>query len=249
MDKSEAAILISFGSLVVSLCSLLFSIHNSRKARQSERARVYDKVYKDASDLLLYDYKRKLEEPFVSEDKDLEKAVNEYENSHWLEQMYGFNLVYPNGIESDEDKLAYRKKVTDAYHKHQHEKHVASFGETMANRSPVFHLQDDEYSEIFSRITDHVNSNLSYFSPAVVECWEKMRLLNPEKVRNEYMSLRRVNESACEPIEEPIEDPYLGILLIIRHEYRELNKPLKTKWAEFWFNVTSLRFRVKRFFN
>lgn len=248
MDKSEIAILISLGSLLVSLSGLLISFHNSRKARRIECARVYDKVYHDASDLLIYNYKRKTEEPYISDDKLLEKAVNEYENSHWLEQMYGFNVEYPEHIDSEEDKRDYRKKVSDEYSKHQHEKHVASFGETMANRSPVFNLKDQEYAERFNRLVDHVTHNLSYFSPPVVGCWEKMRLLTPEKVRNEYMSLRRVNESACEPIEEPVEDPYLGILLLIRHEYRELNKPLRTKLAEFWFNVTTIRYRVKRIF-
>lgn len=249
MDKSEIAILISLGSLLVSLSGLLFSVHNSRKARKAERLRAYDKVYHDASDLLVYNYKKKLEESYVSDDKALEKAVNEYANSHWLERIYGFNLEYPEGMESKEDKGAYRKKVADAYYKHQHEKHVESFGETMANRSPVFHLDDHEYSDRFNRLVDHVTNNLSYFSPPMVECWEKMRFLSPGKVRNEYVALRRVNESSCESIEEPIEDPYLGMLLLIRYEYRELNKPLRTKWAEFWFNVGCVRYQVRRVFN
>ena len=241
MDKSEIAIFISLGSLLVSLGGLIFSIHSSRKARRIERARVYDKVYHDASDLLVYNYKKKMEEPYRSEDKFLEKAVNDYENAHWLEQMYGFNIDYPGGVESEEEKRDYRKKVSDEYYKHQHEKHVSSFAETMEKRSPVFNLENQEYAERFNRLVDHVTQNLSCFSPPVVDCWEKMRLLTPEKVRNEYISLRRVNESACESIEEPIEDPYLGILLIIRHEYRELNKPLRKRWAEFWFNITRWR--------
>ncbi|WOD11372.1 hypothetical protein RPW65_00365 [Pseudomonas sp. NyZ704] len=249
MDKAEIAILTSLGSLTISLGGLLFSIHSTRKARRIERARAYDKVYYDASDLLIYSYKTRIKEPYTSEDKFLEKAVNEYENQHWLEQMYGFNFEYPEHIESEDDRRAYRRKVREEYDKNQHEKHVASFSETMANRSPVFNLENQEYAERFNRLLDHVTHNLSYFSPSVVDCWEKMRLLTPDKVRIQYISLRRVNESACQPVREPIEDPYLGILLIIRHEYRELNKPLRKKLAEYWYNFTTMRYRIKRVVN
>ena len=53
MDKSEIAIFISLESLLVSLGGLVFTIHDSRKARRAERAIVYDKVCHDASDLLV----------------------------------------------------------------------------------------------------------------------------------------------------------------------------------------------------
>lgn len=74
-------------------------------------------------------------------------------------------------------------------------------------------------------------------------------LLSPEKVKNEYLSLKRVNDHACEVIEEPVEDPYLRILLGIRHEHRQLNMPLSEKWSELWFNVFSVRYRFSRVFN
>lgn len=248
-DKSEIAIYISLGSLVVSSLSFLFAVSQSRNTRKIERAKVYDKVYHDASDLLLYHYKKKLDEPFVSDDKELEKAVNEFGNAHWLEQMYGFNTHAPDHLVTDADKAGFRKKVSEAYYAHQHEKQVGSCDEFINHQSPVFHLSDEEFANRFNRLIVHVTQNLSFFSPIIVDNWEKMRLLKPEKVKNEYLALKRVNEHACEAIEEPVEDPYLRLLLSIRHEYRELNKPFKTKWSEFWFNLTSIRYRIKCLFN
>lgn len=92
LEKSQIAIYISLGSLAVSSLSLLFAIRQSRLNKKSERLRAYDKVYHDASDLLLFHYRKSIEKPFESEDKDLERAVNEYGNAHWIEQTYGYNI-------------------------------------------------------------------------------------------------------------------------------------------------------------
>ncbi|PKI11357.1 hypothetical protein CXF78_00055, partial [Shewanella sp. 11B5] len=85
MDKSQIAIFISLGSLLISALGFVFAIRQSKINRKLEKIRAYDKVYHDASDLLLYDYKKQLGKLFESEDKYLEKAVNEYASAHWLE--------------------------------------------------------------------------------------------------------------------------------------------------------------------
>lgn len=247
-EKSQIAIYISLGSLAVSSFSFLFAVRQTKLNKKNERLRAYDKVYHDASDLLLFDYKNSIEKPFVSDDKDLEKAVNEYANSHWLEQTYVFNIYFPDSLESDEEKRTFNQKARDAYYAHEEEKQDNLFDEFVNYQSPVFHLDNDEFSNRFNRLLNHVTENLSLFSPAIVENWEKMRLLTPEKVKNEYLSLKRVNEHACEAIDEPVEDPYLRMLLSIRHEYRQLNMPLSTKWSEFWFRVTSIRYRLSHIF-
>lgn len=107
------ALWISIGSFLVTLVGLISNIHGPRKNRRIERARVYDKVYHDASDLLIYNYRLRREEPYMSDDKFLEKAVNEYESFHWLEQMYGYNLEYPAGVESEEEKKELFPKSKD----------------------------------------------------------------------------------------------------------------------------------------
>ncbi|MFY9142322.1 hypothetical protein [Sulfuricurvum sp.] len=233
-DKSQIAIYISLGSLAISALSFFFSLRQSRIAKKNERIRVYDKVYHDASDLLLYHYQSTQAKPYVNEDKDLEIAVNEYASAHWLEQMYGINFSLPNSLTTEEEKQNFSKKVREEYYAHEDKKQESIFEEFINYQSPIFHLENEEFSNRFSRLMAHINENLSYFSPIIKENWEKTRLLTPDKVKNEYLALKRVNEQACEAIEESIDDPYLQILLSIRHEYRELNKPLKTKWSEFF---------------
>ena len=249
VDKSQIAIYISLGSLAISALSFLFAVKQSRQNKKNERLRAYDKVYHDASDLLLFHYKNSIANPFVSDDKDLEKAVNEYANAHWLEQTYGFNIYVPDSLESDEEKREFSQRVRDTYYAHEKEKQASSFDEFVNYQSPVFHLDNEEFSNRFNRLLNHITENLSLFSPVIVENWEKMRLLTPEKVKNDYLSLKRVNEHACEAIDEPIEDPYLRMLLGIRHEYRQLNMALYTRWSEFWFNITAVRYRLARVFN
>lgn len=248
-EKSQIAIYISIGSLAVSSLSFLFAVRQSKINKKNERLRAYDKVYHDASDLLLFHYKNAIEKPFKSKDKDLERAVNEYANAHWLEQTYGFNIYTPDSLETDDEKREFNQKVRDTYYAFEREKQNSSFEEFVNYQSPVFHLDNEEFSGRFNRLLNHVTENLSLFSPVIVGNWEKMRLLAPEKVKNEYLSLKRVNEHACEAIEEPIEDPYLRMLLGIRHEHRQLNMPLSKKWSELWFSISSVKYRVGRIFN
>jgi hypothetical protein len=248
-EKSQIAIYISVGSLAVSSLSFLFAVRQSKINKKNERLRAYDKVYHDASDLLLFHYKNTIETSFSSQDKDLERAVNDYANAHWLEQTYGLNIHFPESLETEQERQEFSQKVRDTYHEFEKEKQDSSFEEFVNYQSPVFHLDNEEFSDRFNRLLNHVTENLSLFSPVIVDNWEKMRLLNPAKVKNEYLSLKRVNEHACEAIEEPVEDPYLRMLLGIRHEHRQLNMPLSQKWSEIWFNISSVKYRFSRIFN
>jgi hypothetical protein len=245
-EKSQVAIYISLGSLAISSLSFLYAIRQAKINRRIEKARAYDKVYHDASDLLLFHYKKEQNKPYENSDKDLEKAVNEYTNAHWLEQTYGFNMHYPTSAKSNIEKARFNSKVSEEYYKHEDKKHQVCWDEFINYQSPVFYLDDEEFSKRFTRLISHVTENLSSFSPVIVESWEKMRLLTPEKVKQEYLAVKRVNENACEAIEESIEDPYLHMLLSIRHEYRQVNKTFKTKWSEFWFKWSMLPYRCQR---
>lgn len=248
-DNSQIAIYISLGSLAVSALSFLFSVRQSKINKKNERLRAYDKVYHDASDLLLFHYKHSIEKPFSSEDKNLERAVNEYANAHWLEQTYGFNIYTPDSLKSDDERLEFSQKVRDTYYEFEREKRNSSFEKYVNYQSPVFHLDDEEFSNRFNRLLNHVTENLSLFSPVIIKSWEDMRLLSPEKVKAEYLSLKRVNEHTCEAIEEPVADPYLRMLLSIRHEHRKLNMPLSEKWSEFWYKICIIRYRFRDVFN
>ncbi|PMM42523.1 hypothetical protein [Vibrio breoganii] len=253
MDKSEIAIYISTGSLAVSALSFVFAVRLSKLNRKLEKIRAYDKVYHDASDLLLYNYKNKLDKPFESDDIHLQTAVNELSNSHWLEQTYGGNITYPPNVKTDREKADFGSKVSEAYNEYENLKYEDSNGEFVNDQSPVFYLDDEVFSERFKRLIEHVTNNLSYFSPEIKASWEKMRLLKPESVKNEYLALKRVNENSCEPIDETVQDPYLEMLLSIRSEYRQLNKTLNDRVSDYWFKISSYPdltiYRLKRKFN
>ena len=172
-----------------------------------------------------------------------------FSNGHWLEQMYGFNFYIPTNIKTEEEKRQFCTKVREAYYAYESEKQSRWLDETLNYQSPVFHLEDEEFMKRYTRLMKYVSENLSYFSPTIIENWEKTRLLTPEKVKNDYIALKRVNKNACNMIEESVDDPYLNILLSIRKEYRELKKPVKTKCSEFRFRVGSRLYRFKHRFN
>jgi hypothetical protein len=240
IDKSQIAIYISLGSMAISALSFFFTLRQSRIAKKNEKIRVYDKVYHDACDLLLYHYQKTQKKLYENKDKDLERAVNEYANAHWLEQMYGMNFYIPDSLTTEEEKRIFSKKVSKKYHSFENKKQDQIFDELINYQSPVFHLENQEFLNRFTRLMTHVNENLSYFSQIVRENWEKTRLLTPDKIKNDYLVLKRVNEQSCEEINEPIDDPYLKILLSIRYEYRELNKPLTTRWSEIIFSIKGI---------
>ncbi|HHF2892484.1 TPA: hypothetical protein ACVO4A_004453 [Vibrio diabolicus] len=244
-DKSQVAIVVSIGSLVVSALSFVYAVRQAKLNRKLEKIRAYDKVYHDASDLLLFHYRNQLEQPYKSEDKYLENAVNDFSNAHWLEQTYGMNITYPPTAITDSEKAEFRSRVSKAYYAHERQKHESSFDESINYQSPVFYLDDNEFGERFQRLMNHVTENLSYFSPVINKNWEKARLVSPDSVKKSYLALKRVNEQACELIEEPIDDPYLQILLSIRHEYRQLNRTFNDKVSDFWFKLTLVPTRIK----
>ncbi|MFL7053624.1 hypothetical protein BCS65_21420 [Vibrio cyclitrophicus] len=245
MDKSQIAIFVSIGSLAISSLSFAYSVRQSRLNRKLEKARAYDKVYHDASDLLLYHYRNQITQPFRSEDKYLENAVNDFGSAHWLEQTYGTNITYPPNVVTNKEKADFHSRVSNAYYAHEQIKQRGSFDEIINYQSPVFYLDDDEFNERFQRVMNHVTENLSYFSPTICHNWEKTRLVTPGSIKNSYLSLKRVNEHSCELVEEHIDDPYLQILLSIRYEYRQLNKTLNERISEYWFNFKMLPARIK----
>jgi len=231
-DIATLAIYISSGSLIISFLGFANSIRQSINSRKNERLRIYDKVYHEVCDLLLHDYKKKQSEPYVSDDKALENAVNSFEYLHWLEQLYGPDKYEGIDFTTPEAKAEFSRKVSDEYNKYMRKKNF-----TPIKQSPVFYLEESEFRERFLRVMDHVKENLSYFSPMIRHEWEETTLITPEKVKNDYISLNRVYENSCEILDETVEDPFIKILFLIRAEHRELNKTSTDKISDNLFNL------------
>lgn len=237
METSEIAIYISFGSLAVSSLSFLFSARQVAYSRKSERKRSYDKVYHEACGLLTYHFDKEMEAPFVHEDKDLEKAINEFASAHWLEQLYGLNSWYPEYATSNKEKVDFRQRVSETYYSLQRERTDAWIASFHDHQSPVFHLDNHEFAERYNRVLEHVSQNLSCFSPGINTCWEKIKSTRPDKVKKEYEALKRVNALACEALDEGVPDPFCKLLLLIRYEYRQMTMTFRDRREVFWFNL------------
>ncbi|HIE8685810.1 TPA: hypothetical protein ACXPYP_002278 [Klebsiella pneumoniae] len=242
-SDNEISLYISIGGFLISCLGFINTIRQARNSRRIEKLRVYDKIYYDVCDLLLFDYKLKFDAPYQADDKVLERAVNEYAGLHWLEQMYSSNEYDYTSFESEEEKIAFHKKVSEEYNKYCREK-----SERMnVNQSPVMHLDDKEFRERFDRVMTHIKENLSFFSSNIRKAWDDTTLRSPSVIKRDYLALERVNMYACEEIEETIDDPYLKIFFSIRKEHRELNMTKGDMLGESWFKLKW--FFLKRYYN
>lgn len=206
--------------------------------------RTYDKIYFDVCDLLLFDYKLKAQKTYNSEDKDLELAVNQFNQLHWIEQIYGPDCYQHIKFKSKSDQVNFNKKVSEEYYNFQREKSLTSLG----NQSPVMHTDNEEFNNRFRRVMEHIRENISLFSQSIRQEWEKTSLRDPDQIKMEYIALERINKNACEELEEKIDDPYLKIFLMIRHEHRELNKQSTEKLLDKLFHFKWKILRLARSF-
>lgn len=232
-DGNNLSIYISIGGFVISCLGFVNTLRQASITRRNERLRVYDKVYFDVCDLLLYDYKLKTNAPYVCEDKILERAVNEYEKLHWLEQYSGPQKYDYVDFESRDALMEFHRKVADEHMKFNKSK----LDKWDVNQSPVMHLDNEDFLQRFDRVMGHVKENISFFSPLIRSHWEKAAFLSPDKVRGEYESLERVNQYSCDEFHDRVEDPFLKIFLLIRSEHRVLNQTKKDKFGEIFYNI------------
>lgn len=238
-DNTSISLYISIGGFIISCLGFLNTIRQSKYNRKIERLRTYDKIYFDVCDLLLFDYKIKSQKAYVSEDKDLEQAVNQFGQLHWMEQIYGPDSYGYIKFKNKSDQVSFSKKVSAEYYKFQREKSSTLLG----NQSPVMHTDNEEFNNRFKRVMAHIKENISLFSKPIRLEWEKTNLREPDEIRKEYISLERINSYACEELEEKIDDPYLKIFLLIRQEHRILNKQSTEKLLDTLFN---LKWRISK---
>lgn len=232
-DNTSISLYISIGGFIISCLGFLNTIRQSRYNRKIERLRTYDKIYFDVCDLLLFDYKLKSQKTYTSEDKDLERAVNQFNQLHWIEQIYGPDSYQHIKFKNKSDQADFNKKVSEQYYNFQREKSLTLLG----NQSPVMHIDNEEFNNRFRRVMEHIKENISLFSKPIRQEWEKTSLRDPKQIKMEYITLERINKAACEELKEKIDDPYLEIFLMIRNEHRELNKKSTEKLLDRLFHL------------
>lgn len=240
-NDNQISLYISIGGFLISCLGFINTVRQARNSRRIEKLRVYDKIYHDVCDLLLFDYKLKFDAPYQADDKVLEKAVNEYAGLHWLEQMYNYTNYEYASFQNEEEKRAFHQKVSEEYHKYCREKSQRM----NVNQSPVMHLDNKEFCARFERVMNHIKENLSFFSSNIRSAWEDTAFRSPSVVKRDYLALERINMNACEEIEERVEDPYLNIFFSVRREHRDLNMTKADRFGEFWYWIK--RFFIKRY--
>jgi len=239
-EFSNITIYIAIGSLFISCLSFLNSIRQSSYTKRVEKLKTYDKIYFDVCDMLLYEYKKIKDRPYYSDDKDLERAVNEFGKLHWIEQLYGRSHYDYKEFDNDMDRTEFNNKVQKAHSEHQQK--ILDY--PPVNQSPVFHLQDENFKYKFLRVMEHLKSNISYFNPKIRKEWEKIYFRTTENVKDDYESLARANMMACEEIEESVDDPYLNIFYEIRKEHRLLNRTKREFFGDLFFNIKCSALRL-----
>jgi len=135
--------------------------------------------------------------------------VRELSNSDWLERVYEASFVIPARTTEENEKKEYCRKVREENSSYERKKQSKVFDEHINYLSPVFHLKYVEYKSKFNRILSHITENISLVSPVIQKICQDMILMNPESVERAYLTLKRINEDACENIHEDIKVPYL----------------------------------------
>ncbi|MDN2597394.1 hypothetical protein OB908_01850 [Klebsiella pneumoniae] len=132
-DNTSISLYISIGGFIISCLGFLNTVRQSRYNRKIERLRIYDKIYFDVCDLLIFDYKIKSQKTYISEDKDLEQAVNQFSQLHWIEQIYGPDSYEHIEFKSNSDQASFSKKVSEEYYKFQREKKLSIIMESITS--------------------------------------------------------------------------------------------------------------------
>jgi len=240
--KIDFAIVLSVVSILISIVSSVFSHRHQRK---KERIRAYEEVYSHASFILEYAFhKRSAEvdlEGYHNEDPALEKSVREYLDAHWMSRMWGSQRFVPSLITDPEEKSAFLQKVSDEASKYQNEKFQEVVGMGLNERSPVYHIKDDQVAERMVKIINHVGVNLSLFSNGIKKSWESVKFRNPDDVRRQYEQCLSVCKNFFKHNPRDFDDPFYDLLEAIRQEYRQLTRSNKQRIRSMIF---ALRWRL-----
>ncbi|WPC05242.1 hypothetical protein SBP02_00390 [Pseudomonas benzenivorans] len=195
----------------------------------------------------MYEYNNIKKREYESSDKDLEMAVREHSKSHNMAQFFGIGFDIPDKFQNEEERGKFCTLVRD---EHQ------SFHDALSkelwtpilehNQSPVFCIEIGEVQEKLDYIFKYIGENLSHFSPHIRKLWHDAQNTTPERVKQQYISLKTLNDNSCEPFDdEHVEDPYAAILKSVRTEYRQLTQTRLERWNQITWHVWRLYYKVR----
>jgi hypothetical protein len=214
-----------------SLGVFMLAIAQGRAKRRTEKIRAYEAVYEDACFVLEHPFRRRDElakaRQYKNDDPALEAAVRSYLDAHWMERVWSGAGFIPANLKSDDERHAFGERVRQEAAAFERE----LFGIririrlSIPERSPVYHLDDNEVNVRLTRILRYVGSHLSLFSPAIRKHWETAKSRDALEVRQEYERGLRVCPDFFAHNPRGFDDPFFDLPQAIRQEYRRLVKP------------------------
>jgi hypothetical protein len=224
-------------ALAVSLLSLLYVLIQNRLKLKEEKIKAYEAIYQDVSYILTFPFRQKRYEleglQYQNEDLEFQEAVRKHINSHWMDQIWGYSKIIPPRIKEEKDKIEYMANVRDEASKFEYSLISKSVGLNLAERSPIFHLEDEEINKLLKKVIEYVGKNLYKFSRSIRRNWEDAKFKDPETIKREYDKALEICPTFFEHNPRDFDDPFYDLLEGIRQEYRHLTRSKLTSLR--WF--------------
>ena len=230
-------------AVFVSLFGFGFTIYSSFVQNRRRKIEAYEKAYDDSCFLLMYSYNKYMgminEQNYKNTDKNLEDAVRKYLTLHWIEQTWEYDKYVPASLIDIKEKVKYSFLVSSEARSFIQQKEEYCFTEAGRERSPIFHLESDEFSRRFNNVMDTVGKNLSLFDKEIRYLWERAKTTNIYSLKQEYKQLDALDKNVIEDLklDEAVFDPFYLLLFNIRKDYRQLTKSRADKLGELWLKL------------
>jgi hypothetical protein len=241
--KVDIAILLTLFNLAINAITYIL---RSRAKRKEARTRVYEKVYEDASFLVEYPYRQKLnakKSRFYSNDNvELQTAVRIYLDAEIMGKSWALVNSTPSNLTGDE-RLEFISLVQKEAARYRNEADRVNLDIRGPDLSPAYHLEDKEVSVRLVRIIKHVGGNLSSFSKEIRRSWESIKFMNPSEVRGLYEQSLQFCPNYFKYNPRGFDDPFHDLPEAIRREYRALTltktEKIKRKLWRPWWKIQS----------
>jgi hypothetical protein len=184
--KVDIALLLALFTLAINAIAYIFK---SRSKRKKARIRVYEKVYEDASFLVEYPYRQKINASkslsYCNDNGELQTAVRAYLDAEIMGKSWALASSIPSNLIGDE-RLEFISSVQKEAARYRNESDRLNLDIRGPDLSPAYHLEDKEVSVRLARIIKQVGGNLSSFSNEIRHSWESIKFMNPSEVRDLY---------------------------------------------------------------
>jgi len=221
-------------------CVVVLAIWQGRAKKKVRRLGAYEAVYEDASFVLTYPFRCRAKaaraKQYENDDPEVEEAVRSYLDAHWMKRMWPGTSFVPERLKTDEERRAFRRRVSEEADAFDRDLFRLQIELSLPERSPVYHLEDDEVNARLTKILHYVGAHLSLFSPRIRDFWEKAKFLDPQETKSEYERGLEVCPHFFEHNARDFDDPFLDLLEAVRQEYRAMSRPRinPSSWAVAW---------------